>query len=345
MTNPCIRELSDGDHVDLVLLVRDKQVRTNRNGSAYLQLELNDKTGSIGARYWNVSDSETRAFDAGDFVRVKGKVQLFQGQLQLIAQAFERCRADEADLEDFIPASDASIESLLAELRQHLGRVEAPPLKALANAYLIDERFLEALCRAPAGIRHHHAYLGGLLEHIVSLLRVADRIVDLYPAIDPDLLRMGIFLHDLGKVRELMYDKGFIYSDEGQLIGHVVIGVEMLDEKLPLAAELLGEAVPAELVLRLKHMIVSHHGTYEFGSPKLPMTPEAIALHHLDNLDAKVHNFSRTIQGDMNPASAWTPFDPQTGRRLFKGTASNGASSAALFDRRTSPSSGLKGGL
>jgi 3'-5' exoribonuclease len=176
-------------------------------------------------------------------------------------------------------------------------------------------------CRAPAGVRMHHAYVGGLLEHVVTLLEAADRIAPLYPELNRDLLLMGVFLHDLGKVRELSFDRGLSYTDEGQLVGHIVLGVELLAEKVRQAAELTGEPFPPELLLRLRHLIVSHHGALEFGSPVVPMTPEAIALHYLDNLDAKVHSFTRDIREDRG-TSAWTPYSNQTQRRLFKGEKS-----------------------
>jgi 3'-5' exoribonuclease len=185
----------------------------------------------------------------------------------------------------------------------------------------MDEAFVHDFCHAPAGVRNHHAYLGGLLEHVVTLLDGADRILPSYPEVDRDLLLAGVFLHDIGKVRELSFGRAFGYTDEGQLIGHLVIGVEMLNEKVARVPDLTGEPFPVELLLRLKHMILSHHGTYEFGSPRLPMTPEAIALHQLDNLDAKVHSFTRDIREDRNNTSAWTPFNQSLQRRLFKGTA------------------------
>jgi len=173
---------------------------------------------------------------------------------------------------------------------------------------------------APGGIKNHHAYQGGLLEHVVALLNIADRILDLYPEIDRDLLVTGIFLHDIGKVDELSYDRAFAYTDEGQLVGHLVMGVEMLRDKVDRTEKLTGESFPPELLLRLKHMIVSHHGSYEFGSPKLPMTLEAVALHYLDNLDAKIHAFSREIRDDPSRDSNWTPFQQNLGRRLYKGS-------------------------
>jgi 3'-5' exoribonuclease len=156
---------------------------------------------------------------------------------------------------------------------------------------------------------------------MVTLLEVAERILPSYPELNRDLLLAGIFLHDIGKVRELGYDRAFTYTDEGQLTGHLVIGVEMLNDKVKQVTQLTGEEFPTELLLRLKHMILSHHGSYEFGSPKLPMTPEAIALHHLDSLDAKVHSFTRDIREDRNQTSAWTPYNQSLQRKLYKGTA------------------------
>lgn len=348
MTRSFISDWNDGDIVEEVLLVRDKQVRTNRNGNMYLQLDLDDRTGSISARHWNSTESESRSFEPADFLLVKGKVQLFQSQMQLIINSFQKVDSAKVNLADFIPTTTKDIGELVGELRVILGGVKNPFLTAIANAYLMDEKFMDGLTRAPAGIRNHHAYLGGLLEHIVSVLKIADRLGDLYPELDHDLLKLGIFLHDLGKVRELSYERTFSYSDEGQLVGHLVIGVEMLNDKLLVAGELLGEPIPQELVLELKHLILSHHGTYEFGSPKLPMTPEAIALHHLDNLDAKIHNFSRTIRDDLNQDSTWTPYDHGLSRKLFKGgrVKNAPAKTPALKFATPVPNGGnLKGGL
>jgi 3'-5' exoribonuclease len=168
-------------------------------------------------------------------------------------------------------------------------------------------------------VKNHHAYPGGLLEHVLNLMEVVDRIVIRYPSVDADLLMTGAFLHDLGKVDELSCDKGFAYTDAGQLLGHTVLAVSMLDQKVAEAERLSGEAMCCETVLRLKHMIVSHHGQYEFGAPKLPMTLEAIALHHLDNLDAKLHSFEQLMRDDANLDSAWTQFHHNLNRKLFKG--------------------------
>ena len=321
MTTPkrrFLEELGDGEAIDEVYLVGDKQLRANRNGNLYLQLQLRDRTGSIDARLWNATEALFRSFEPGDFLEVRGKVQLFQGALQIVLNAVERVGPERVALADFLPHTDKDVGKLQQTLQATLRKLGNPHLRALAECFLMDERFLRDFCRAPAGTRVHHAYVGGLLEHVVNMLEAAERILPLYPKVDRDLLLMGVFLHDVGKVRELSFDRIFGYTDEGQLVGHLVIGVEMLNDKAKQVPDLTGEPFPPTLLLRLQHMILSHHGSHEFGSPKVPMTPEAIALHYLDNLDAKVHTFVRDIEEDRNTTSSWTPFNQSLQRRLFK---------------------------
>jgi 3'-5' exoribonuclease len=319
MTRRAIQLLTDGEAIDEVYMIADKQLRTNRNGSFFLQVELRDRTGAMSARLWNANEPQFRSFNEGDFLRIKGKVQLFQGALQVLFTAFERVEPSKVVLEEFVPRVEQDINKLYDRLRQHLLKLNDPHLRALAECFFIDDAFVAAFCQSPAGIRNHHAYVGGLLEHVVTMLDAADRIAPLYPELNREVLMMGVFLHDIGKTRELICDTVFGYSDEGQLIGHIDIGVEMLTEKVAKVPDLTGEPFPRELFLRLKHLIVSHHGSYEFGSPRLPMTPEAIALTYLDNLDAKLHSFLRDIREDRNAQSAWTPYNQSIQRRLFKG--------------------------
>ena len=326
-TRRFIQSLGDGDNVDEVYLVVEKQLRANRNGNLFLQLELRDRTGSISARLWNAGEPLFRSFDGGDFLLIKGKVQLFQGSLQIILNGFDRVPSQKISLADFLPHTDKDVSKLLERLKALLRKQSNSHLRALAECFLMDEELMQAVSRAPAGIRNHHAFIGGLLEHVVNMLEVADRIAPLYPEVDRDLLSMGVFLHDIGKVRELVYDRAFGYSDEGQLLGHMNIAVEMLHIKAVQAAELTEEPFPTELLLRLKHIILSHHGTHEFGSSILPMTPEAIAIHYIDNLDAKLHTFTRDIREDGNPDGAWTPFNQSLQRRLFKGGRESSISS------------------
>jgi 3'-5' exoribonuclease len=319
MTRRTVQQLIDGDALDEVFLVGEKQLRANRNGVFYLQVDLRDRTGTISARMWNATEVQFNSFEEGDLLRVKGKVQLYQGALQVIFTTFDRVDANQHKLDDFMPQTEQDVSRLFDRLRTPLLKLANPHLRALVECFLIDDELMRGFCQAPAGVRNHHAYRGGLLEHVVTMLEASERLLPLYPELNRDLLLLGVFLHDIGKVRELSYERVFGYSDEGQLVGHVMIGVEMLNEKVARVPDLTGEAFPPELLLRLKHMIISHHGTYEFGAPRLPMTPEAIALHYLDNLDAKIHSFTRDIREDRSTGSAWTPYNQNTQRRLFKG--------------------------
>lgn len=319
MTRRFVNQLGHQEDVDQIFLASDKQLRSNRQGNLYLQVELSDKTGVVGARMWNATEESAQLFDNGDFVRVQGKTQLFQGSVQLIATRITRAQDDEVDPADYQRLTNEGVDQLRQRLVELVGTISSPPLATLAQAYLDDPDFMDSFCRAPAGVKNHHAYQGGLLEHVVQLLNLIDRISDLYPEIDRDLMLVGAFLHDSGKVIELSYERDLAYTDEGQLIGHIVLAVEMLDKKLGPLQQQTETCLPAELVLRVKHMIVSHHGSTEFGSPTVPMTVEAIALHHLDNLDAKIHHFQKLLASDANVDSAWTQYHPNIGRRLYKG--------------------------
>ncbi len=325
MSRQFVRELKDGDSVDEVYLLADKQLRANRNANLYLLSDLRDRTGSMSGLMWNVTEESVAHVNPGDYVHVRGKVQQYQGSLQMILAELRAVSPATLDPRDFELQPPHDIQQLRSRLKQLLGDIGNRPLRLLVEHFLADEELMEAFAAAPAGVKAHHAYTGGLIEHVVNMLEVATRIHDLYPEIDFDLLRVGIFLHDMGKVRELSFDRGFSYTDEGQLVGHLVIGVELLDQKIAELRAVTGESFPEETALRLKHMILSHHGSYEFGSPRLPMTPEAIALHHLDNLDAKVHEFSRAIEADPTPQTHWTPYHTRLGRKLFKGSPNGDA--------------------
>jgi 3'-5' exoribonuclease len=319
MSRRFVQQLADGESVEEVFLVSDKQLRANRNGNTYVQVDLRDRTGVINARLWNAGEPLFRSFDPGDFVRARGKVQLFQGALQIILSNLEKVEPNQVELTDFLPHSEQDIGVLWQKLRDALRKIANPHLRALVECFLMDDGFVRDFGHCPAGVRNHHAYVGGLLEHVVTLLDAADRLLPLYPGVDRDLLLIGVFLHDCGKVQELSYRRAFAYTDEGQLLGHITIGVEMVTEKAAQVPQLTGEPFPHELLLRVKHMILSHHGQLDFGSPVLPMTPEAILLASLDNLDAKVYAFTRDIREDRNATSAWTPYSQSLQRRLFKG--------------------------
>jgi len=319
MARRFINQFGSQEHVDQVFLAAQKQLRPNRNGNLYLQVDLLDRSGSIGGRMWNAADVEYRGFDDGDFVRVEGTTQLFQGAMQLIISAIHKARPEEVDEADFMPLSPKDIDKLAGRLSQHLRGLTTPALRNLAECFLLDAEFMKKFCRCPAGVKNHHAYVGGLLHHVVQLMDVVTAVSPLYPQVDRDLLMMGAFLHDMGKIDELSYERGFAYTDEGQLLGHLVTAVGSLERKVVEAEKLSGEPIPTETVLRLKHMIISHHGEYEFGSPKLPMTLEAVALNLLDSFDAKLHAFHLLMRDDPNVESPWTAYHANLGRKFYKG--------------------------
>lgn len=319
MSRRYVSDLGHQETVDQVFVANDKQLRPNRNGNLYLQVNLSDRTGSIAARVWNASDALYKSFENGDYIQVEGTAQLYQGAMQIIASRIRRIDPAEVDDADFAPVPAVAVDRLMVRLGEMLRGMSDPALVTLAECFLMDELLMSKLAMAPAGTKNHHAYHGGLIQHVVNLMEVVQRVAPCYPEIDANLLLMGAFLHDLGKTEELGYDRGLSYTDEGQLLGHLVMAVAMLDRKVEEAQKLSGEAMPEETVLRLKHMIVSHHGEYAFGSPKLPMTLEAVALCQLDNLDAKVNTFAQLMQEDPNSDSHWTTYQPNLERKLFKG--------------------------
>ncbi len=316
-----VNQLGHQETVDQVFMASQKQLRPNRNGNLYLQVELSDRSGSLSGRMWNATDADYRGFEDGDFVRVEGATQVYQGGLQMIVTSVCRARPEEIDYADFMHLSPTEIDRLAARLAELLRGMRNEHLRNLAECFLADDDFMRRFARCPAGVKNHHAYPGGLLEHVVNLMEIVTLIAHRYPAIDADLLLFGAFLHDIGKIEELSCDKGFAYTDVGQMLGHVVLGVAMLEDKIAEAERLAAEDIPPETVLRLKHMVISHHGHYEYGAPKLPMTLEAIALHYLDNLDAKIFHFQQLIHDDANHESSWTQFHHNLNRKLFKGAA------------------------
>lgn len=258
-----------------------KQVRSKRDGAIYYALTLCDRTGQIECRMWEVA--EAQPFDAGDVVKARGQISRYQDRLQLTLERIRRANTDEYDLGDFVPRTSRDIDELWAELNGYVSSFTNPHLQSLLRAFLDDPQIAGALKSAPAAKNMHHAWIGGLLEHIVSLLGISDLAAQHYPEINRDLLLTGVVLHDIGKLHELRWGTSFDYSLEGQLIGHISIGISMVEKKLVNLPDF-----PENLRVLVEHIILSHHGKYEFGSPKLPMIPEALLLHYLDDLDAKM---------------------------------------------------------
>ena len=294
-------------------LVQAKEVRTKKSsGDPYLALTLSDSTGSVEAKMWDNVEEVADTFERDDFVKVKAAVQVYRDKLQLIIHKLRRAQDDEVDLADFIPHTKRDIEGMFAELEAEIDAFENPHLKALVQSFLTDQEIAAKLKIAPAAKSLHHAFLGGLLEHIVSLMNLAKLVASNYDYLDVELLQTGVVLHDLGKIEELTYGRSFGYSDDGQLLGHITIVLQWIDRKCRGLPDF-----PPKLRRLVEHMVLSHHGRYEFGSPKLPMFPEALALSYIDDLDSKLESMRATVAGEGLVESHWTRYNPSLERTLL----------------------------
>lgn len=316
-----INQLKDNEKVEEIYLISDKQLRTNKNGKFYMQFNISDKSGTMNCRFWDAGEELFYQFEEDEYVLVRGATQRFQGTLQFIASKLSK--VEEQALKnineaDFRRANSVDVPQKKARLIELLRLIQQPELRNLADCFLIDETFLEQFCKTPAGVKLHHAYSGGLLEHTVQVMELAERMSKLYPELNGDLLLFGAFLHDIGKTRELSYDNGFLYTDGGQMLGHPFLGIEILNEKIIEAEKLMGEPFNPETATLLKHFLISHHGTYENQSAKLPMTLEAMTLHFLDSIDSKIAEFRKYIMTDPNFGARWTDYIPGIGRKLYK---------------------------
>ena len=274
----------EGKLFDGFFLVLAKQQRTTKQNKAYLNLTLGDKTGQIEARVWELGDPRiAKDFDRGDIVKVRGSVSRYEERTQLKVDQLRKAQAGEADKLDMLPATTRDVGELWAQLESAVESLANPDLKRLLEALLGDAALAQAYREAPAARQLHHAWLGGLLEHVVSLLGLADRVAAHYPLLDRDLLVTGVILHDIGKIRELEWETGFDYTVEGVLLGHIQMGVDLVEKTIAALPDF-----PPRLRTLVLHMILSHHGKLEFGSPKLPMIPEAVVLNFIDDLDAKM---------------------------------------------------------
>jgi 3'-5' exoribonuclease len=309
-------DLSDGQAVASFFLVRLKEIRTSaRTGSSWLQLELGDRTGAIPAKMWDNFNELVTTFEQDDIVHVRGRVKLYRGEKELTLEQIVPAADREYELGDFLPHTKYDVEELYARLTASIAGVKNPWLKRLLLDVVEDPAITPRLKRAPAAMTMHHAYIGGLLEHVVSLIGLASGVAAHYPELDGDLLLTGVVLHDIGKLDELRYTRGIDYSDEGRLLGHITIGTGLVRDKIKRIP-----GFPAPLATLVQHLILSHHGSYEFGSPALPQFPEAIALHFIDDLDSKMGSVRATLgDGGEGPAATlWTERNPALRRVLIR---------------------------
>jgi 3'-5' exoribonuclease len=289
-----------------------KQIKPKKTGEPYLALTLGDRTGQIEAKMWDNVDEVLEAFEQEDFVKVKGLINKYKQRFQLTLHKVRKLGESEIDFADYLPKTTKDIDQLWQTLAGYVATFQNPHLKALVQAFMADPEIAAAYRNAPAAKTLHHAYIGGLLDHVVSLFRSCELVCQNYPQINRDLLLTGAFLHDIGKIHELTYNRSFSYTTKGQLLGHMIIELEMLQAKL---AQLPG--FPDELKIMIEHLIISHHGEYEFGSPKLPMFPEALMLHYLDDLDSKMEAMRAQFEREAALDNPWTSYNPSLGRPLL----------------------------
>lgn len=313
MKSPYLSELQANQTVQGTFLVSYKDVRQKKSGEPYLTLTLTDRSGELDAKMWDNAAEALNTFERDDFVRIKGLLQIFQNRPQLTLHKIQLVPASEIDLADYLPASKRDRDEMFRELQGWIAGISDPHLKGLLELVFADEEIALAYRTAPAAKTVHHNWIGGLIEHVLSLCHLAKFSAAHYPHIDLDLLLAGVMLHDIGKIRELQYARSFGYSTEGQLLGHIQIGVQIVLEKLRSLPEF-----PPRVRDLVVHMILSHHGELEFGSPKIPLFPEALLLHLLDNMDSKTECMRSLIDRDPQIEGFWTGYNSALDRSALK---------------------------
>ena len=304
-----------GDLLDDVFLIANKQLGTTQTGKNFLKALISDRSAQLNARMWNVTRQRFDAMPDGGFVRIKGRIEKYQENLQVIVD--EMLTADEGtfELADLMPTTSKDVPAMMAKVIELCESIQNRHLCALVQVYLDDEKLMADFARAPAAMSMHHAYIGGLLEHTLNAMEVADAVAAFYPGLNRDLLVAGIFLHDIAKTWELRYVTAFGYTDGGQLVGHIVKSAMWLEHKAKLAEEALNEKIPQPLIDVLQHIIISHHGVPEFGAVKTPATPEAIAVHMIENMDAKL---MMALTARAEGGGAFTDYQKAFGGRLYR---------------------------
>lgn len=313
MAHRFISDLKEGEIVESVYLVREKSFDVTKNGNPYISLELSDKTGMVDCRKWDALKSLFDSFSVDDFVKVRAKVEFYRNYPQLKIDSIEKTSDKSLDISLYMPVSDKNRDNMFKDFLSEMEAVKNPYLKSLVNKIFSDKDVSEKFKTAPAASDFHHPYIGGLVEHTLACVELAKMIALKYDDINIDLLLCGAALHDIGKIEELSYKRSFSYSDKGRLIGHIVLGANIVNTAI---SDIPG--FPEELKNLILHIILSHHGEHEWGSPKRPMCFEAIILHHIDNLDAKINGFRHFIKTYNDPDSVWTKHSKMFGEFLYK---------------------------
>jgi 3'-5' exoribonuclease len=312
MKTPFVTDLGNDQVITTFFLVHEKEIRNTREGKSYLRLELGDRSGTIEARMWDLFESIAKDINRDDFVKVQARVEIYRNKPQLALQQVRRAKPEEIDLVDFLPHTKEDVDKLYERLLEFALSIRNPWLKTLVSGIVTDPKIAPRFKRAPAAKVMHHAFIGGLLEHVVGLCALAQLLATQYVELDVDLLLTAAMLHDVGKLDELCYERAIGYTTEGQLLGHIVMELETVSRAMDSIA-----GFPAPLKTVVQHMLISHHGQYEFGSPKLPMIREAMVFHYMDDLDSKMAAV-RAALGSGAGDDQWSAYSTALGRKFLR---------------------------
>ena len=312
MKTPFVKDLTADQIITGFFLVHEKEIRNTNSGKPYLRMELGDRSGTVEARMWDQFEGFAKGVSRDDFVKVQARVEIYRNRPQLLLQQFRVAKPEEIDLADFLPHTRYDVAELYKQLLGYAEGMKNPWLKRLVTGILNDPQVAARYKRAPAAKVMHHAYLGGLLEHVVGLCGLAKQMAEHYPELDLDLLLMAAMLHDVGKLDELCYERSISYTSEGRLLGHIIMELETVTK----AMEEI-EGFPEKLKTVVKHILISHHGQYEFGSPKLPMIREALVFHYLDDMDSKLAAVRAAMEMNSGVAD-WSAYSGALERKFLR---------------------------
>ena len=316
MAHKFINQIEPGQTIDDIYIVKEPILRSTTRGDLYIAMFLADRTGQLNGRMWQATETIYKSLPKPGFIHIQGRSELYQNNLQIVINNVAVVAPDKVNIDDFLPRTKKDVKQMFEEVKKIVGRLKNPQLKALVGEFLADSELMEKFCNAPAAMKLHHDYIGGLLEHTHNMLRVAVAILPLYPDVQPDLILAGIFLHDIGKTEELTYDMAFSYTDSGQLIGHISKSLLMINQKAD-SLRSRGTQIDPAVLDGLGHIILSHHGSYEFGSPKLPATAEAFMVYYIDDLDAKINQVTSAIDSEVGESN-WTAWQNSLQTRLYR---------------------------
>ena len=313
-------EMKPGDRANGVFLINNVQLGTKRNGEPFLKMIVSDRTARVNAKWWDRGPEMVQRLPDPGVVRIKGRMEDFNGAPQFVIDGVFQVDANRVDYSELLPSTDKNVEAMWADCEAMLRELESPVLRALAEAYLADEELMEAFRRAPAAMTYHHAFLGGLLDHTLNAMQSADAVCGFYPGLNRDLVVFGVFVHDLAKTWELVYETAFDYTDAGRLVGHIVKSAMWLEDKARAAEAATNREIPRDVIDVLQHLILSHHGELElgYGSAKSPATPEAWAVHMVENMDAKLTMALAACRWPGGGEGRWSDHLKAMGGKMFR---------------------------